>query len=165
MCTQLQNNRTIWVTMPPLRVYGCYFSHSISSIRNSSAPSKRKKILHLNWIIFRQNNIFRFGASAYLPSSLPKNLFDILRFSNENGIRFRHKKLTDKEVKLKMSKKSPKMICLRRLNQIKLLMVFVWHCMRVLGNKCHRNFIHGLNGWLLLVFVPNKAKSCAPDLF
>lgn len=93
--------------MPPLRVYGCYFSHSISSIRNSSAPSKRKKILHLNWIIFRQNNIFRFGASAYLPSSLPKNLFDILRFSHENGIRFRHKKLTDKEVKLKMSKKKP----------------------------------------------------------
>lgn len=87
----------LWMLFFSFYLFNSQFKH----------PSKRNKKLHLNWIIFWQNNIFRFGAFAYLPSSLPKNLFDILRFSHENGIRFRHKKLTDKEVKLKMSKKKP----------------------------------------------------------
>lgn len=41
------------------------------------------------------------------------------------------------------------MICLTSFESNKMSMVFVWHCMRVLENKCHRHFIHRMNGWLV----------------
>lgn len=81
----LQWENTIWVAMLPLRVYECFFRRFVFLLfllsfrhRFGTVFFCQKNIApELNNI--RQNNIFcRFGPPLYLPSLLPKNLFDML---------------------------------------------------------------------------------------